>query len=88
MNSFQNLVAQIPTSTDSFMCYGAVVPDGYGASYNPHTDSIVFCVSSFRTCPSTNSKKFVSVLGEILRSMKSLCQEWNKKRSSSLGKSD
>ena len=67
------------------MCYGAVVPDGYGASYNPHKDTIVFCVSSFQTCASTSSNKFVTCLGETLRTIKEICQTWNKKRSCSLG---
>ncbi|CAK8678602.1 unnamed protein product [Clavelina lepadiformis] len=83
-NYFQLSTSQIPTNTDSFMCYGAVVPDGYGVSYNPHNDSIVFCVSSFKSCQSTNSKKFVTALGESLKIMANICLLWNQRRSSSL----
>ena len=67
------------------MCYGPVVPDGYGVSYNPHKDSIVFCVSSFRDCLSTNSSKFAAELGGTLRDMKKICYEWNNRRSASSG---
>ncbi|VDQ13648.1 unnamed protein product [Trichobilharzia regenti] len=31
---------------DAFMCYGAVVPNGYGAAYNPHPDNIVVILSN------------------------------------------
>jgi len=78
---------QIPTSTDSFMCYGPVVPDGYGVSYNPSDDSILFCISSFRSCPSTSSEKFRTALVKSLQQMHDLCVAWNKRRSSSLGES-
>ena len=46
----------------SFAGYGAVVPDGYGVSYNPYSDNIIFCIASFFSCPDTNSRKFASQL--------------------------
>ena len=42
--------------------YGAVVPDGYGVSYNPYSDNIIFCIASFFSCPDTNSRRFASQL--------------------------
>ena len=42
--------------------YGAVVPDGYGVSYNPYSDNIIFCISSFFSCPDTDSRRFASEL--------------------------
>ena len=42
--------------------YGAVVPDGYGVSYNPYSDNIIFCIASFFSCPDTNSRRFASEL--------------------------
>ncbi|KAA0718026.1 Choline O-acetyltransferase [Triplophysa tibetana] len=42
--------SQVPTTEEMFCCYGPVVPNGYGACYNPQTDHIIFCVSSFREC--------------------------------------
>ena len=35
------------------MGYGPVVENGYGASYNPQSDRIVFCISSFKNCADT-----------------------------------
>ena len=31
----------------SFMGYGAVVPGGYGVSYNPTPDDIIFCICRY-----------------------------------------
>jgi len=58
---------------DAFMLYGPVVPDGYGACYNPHADYMVICVSSFKSWPGTDSSFFASTLAESLRQMKQLC---------------
>jgi len=64
--------SQIPTNSDSYMGYGAVVPDGYGCSYNPHGDSIVFCVSSFRSCGFSSTSHFVDKLAESLQQVSQL----------------
>ena len=64
---------QVPTSTDSFMCYGPVVPDGYGACYNPFPDCIYVCLTSFRDCPDTDSQMFVFSLESSLLQMRELC---------------
>ena len=66
INHFALSTSQIPTTSDSFMGYGPVVPDGYGCSYNPHADSIVFCVSSFRSCQTNSSDQFVAQLAASL----------------------
>jgi len=35
-NNFELSTSQIPTQSSSmYMCYGPVVPEGYGCSYNP-----------------------------------------------------
>ena len=52
--------------------YGAVVPDGYGVSYNPYNDNIIFCISSFFSCKDTDSRKFAATLSESLQDMKNL----------------
>lgn len=54
------------------MGYGPVVPDGYGASYNPHPDQIVFCLSAFKSSESTTTNKFAHALEESLLSMQQL----------------
>ena len=55
------------------MCYGPVVPDGYGVCYNPHADYMVVCVASFRSWPGTDSKSFADALVDSLRQMRDLC---------------
>lgn len=55
------------------MCYGPVVPDGYGASYNPHEDYILFAIASFKSCPSTDSHVFRAKLYQTLIDMHELC---------------
>lgn len=69
---FKNFKFQIATRTDTFMGYGPVVPDGYGASYNPRSDSIVFCLSAFRSSQITDSSHFANALQESLLLMQQL----------------
>ena len=68
---------QIPTSSNSFMGYGPVVPDGYGCSYNPQPESVVFCASSFRSCEATNTEKFVNQLEKSLIEVSQLLHKRN-----------
>src|SRR6218665_1919047 len=58
---------------DAFMCYGPVVPDGYGACYNPHPNYILVCISSFKSCEGTVSSPFAATLEASFRQMKELC---------------
>ena len=59
------------------MCYGPVVPDGYGACYNPHPDYILVVISSFNTCGSTQSDFYASTLEGSFMQMKELCEKTN-----------
>lgn len=56
-----------------FCCYGPVVPNGYGACYNPQANHIVFCVSSFRESTETSSAVFVKALERGLLELRDLC---------------
>lgn len=71
--NFRLSTSQLPNESDIYVGYGAVVPDGYGCSYNPCENKIVFCVSSFNECPETDSKRFASKLVESLLEMRQLC---------------
>lgn len=71
--NFRLSTSQLPNDSGITVGYGAVVPDGYGCSYNPRADSIVFCVSSFHDCPETSSSRFASTLQECLLEMQQLC---------------
>ncbi|GLV45383.1 Choline acetyltransferase [Carabus blaptoides fortunei] len=71
-NTFLLTTSQVSTTGDCFMGYGAVVPDGYGASYNPKKDSIVFCLSAFHSSSLTSVSRFAQALEESLNSTQAL----------------
>ncbi|KAL3280420.1 hypothetical protein HHI36_017902 [Cryptolaemus montrouzieri] len=71
-NKFLLSTSQVATNSDSFMGYGPVEPDGYGASYNPKPDSIIFCLSAFWSSEITSTSRFAQVLEESLNSMQAL----------------
>ncbi|KAM5241228.1 choline O-acetyltransferase isoform 3-T5 [Hipposideros larvatus] len=72
-NRFVLSTSQVPTTMEMFCCYGPVVPDGYGACYNPQPESILFCISSFHSCKETSSTKFARAVEESLTEMRDLC---------------
>ncbi|CAF1129649.1 unnamed protein product [Adineta ricciae] len=73
-NHFSLSTSQVTTNiNDSFICYGAVVPDGYGCSYNVRSDYILFCISSFNKCSTTNSQEFAESLTDTLYEIRDLC---------------
>nr|AWJ68269.1 putative choline acetyltransferase [Hirudo verbana] len=72
-NHFSLSTSQVPTTMDALMCYGPVVPDGYGACYNPHPNYILVCVSSFKENKTTDSREFAMKLQETFQEMKALC---------------
>ncbi|KAM3862794.1 choline O-acetyltransferase [Diretmus argenteus] len=76
-NHFILSTSQVPTTVEMFCCYGPVVPNGYGACYNPQSDHIIFCVSSFRESPQTCSADFVKVVVQGLLEMRDLCNNCN-----------
>lgn len=65
--------SQLPSSSDILVGYGAVVPDGYGCSYNPCDNSIVFCIGSFNSCADTSSDFFARSLEGSLLQMREIC---------------
>jgi len=54
------------------MCFGPVVPDGYGCCYNPIKNSIVFGISAFNSSPETNASHFKKALQETLLEMQKI----------------
>ncbi len=61
------------------MGYGAVVPDGYGCSYNLQQDFVIFCIGSFFSCEETSSLLYAEALEESMDQMKEMFsnKEWN-----------
>ncbi|KAM9425834.1 choline O-acetyltransferase b [Pholidichthys leucotaenia] len=72
-NQFILSTSQVPTTLDMFCCYGPVVPNGYGVCYNPQSNHIIFCVSSFWKHTETSSAVFVKALNEGLLEIRDLC---------------
>ena len=63
----------MPTAEhDIFLCFGAVVPNGYGVCYNPQNNRVAFAVSCFRSCPETDSQVFGAKLMESMREMQAV----------------
>lgn len=57
---------------DMFLCFGAVVPDGYGVCYNPREKQIIFSVSCFHSSPDTDSIRFLKNMSENLVEMRDM----------------
>ncbi|XP_049870509.1 choline O-acetyltransferase [Pectinophora gossypiella] len=75
MIEYKLSTSQVATTTDgTSMGYGAVVPDGYGCSYNPKKESVIFCISSFVSSSVTNTEAFRQSLEEALDSMRLMFQ--------------
>ncbi|XP_074814835.1 choline O-acetyltransferase isoform X2 [Natator depressus] len=78
--------SQVPTTMEMFCCYGPVVPNGYGACYNPQPEHILFCISSFKDCKETSSVTFAKAVEESLMEMRDLCSKCNAITTKSLAK--
>uniref|UniRef100_UPI00398EFD54 choline O-acetyltransferase n=1 Tax=Pristiophorus japonicus TaxID=55135 RepID=UPI00398EFD54 len=78
-NHFTLSTSQVPTTMEAFLFYGPVVPEGYGVSYNPHLDHIIFCISCFNNCKETSSAMFAKAVEKSFKEMKDLCVKCNTK---------
>uniref|UniRef100_A0A7N9ALS9 Carnitine O-acetyltransferase n=1 Tax=Mastacembelus armatus TaxID=205130 RepID=A0A7N9ALS9_9TELE len=67
--------SQVPSKTDCVMCFGPVVPNGYGVCYNPMNDHINFAVSSFNGCKETNGALLAQALEDALLDMRTLLEQ-------------
>uniref|UniRef100_A0A8C9U4L4 Carnitine O-acetyltransferase n=1 Tax=Scleropages formosus TaxID=113540 RepID=A0A8C9U4L4_SCLFO len=67
--------SQVSAKTDCVMCYGPVVPDGYGVCYNSMQEHINFSVSAFNSCAETNAAKLARGLEEALLDMRALLEQ-------------
>lgn len=71
--NFKLSTSQLPSRKDILIGYGAVVNDGYGCSYNPTSDQINFCITSFHSCSETSSDFFARSLEGSLLQMREIC---------------
>ncbi|XP_054258688.1 choline O-acetyltransferase-like isoform X1 [Macrosteles quadrilineatus] len=77
-NHFALSTSQVATKSDSFMGYGPVVPDGYGASYNPKASQIIFCISAFYSSETTKASRFAQSVEDSLNAMQTLLMQRQK----------
>ena len=64
-----SFLVQVPARCEAFMCFGPLVPDGYGCCYNPRGDAIYFGISAFNSSPETDSATFRNALEQSLMDM-------------------
>lgn len=62
------------------MCFGPVVPNGYGVCYNPMEDHVNFAVSSFNSCQETDAARLARGVQDALLDMKTLLEKTPKSR--------
>ncbi|KAG7476809.1 hypothetical protein MATL_G00086810 [Megalops atlanticus] len=67
--------SQVPAKTDCVMCFGPVVPDGYGVCYNPMEEHINFAVSAFNSCEETDAARLAQALHDALVDMRDLLEQ-------------
>ncbi|XP_024117675.1 carnitine O-acetyltransferase [Oryzias melastigma] len=77
---YQLSTSQVPSKTDCVMCFGPVVPNGYGVCYNPMEDHINFAVSSFNSCKETNAGRLAEAVQDALLDMKILLEKTPKSK--------
>ena len=68
------LTQKVPAKSDCVMCFGPVVSDGYGVCYNPKDQHINLAVSSFSTCPETDTARMVQGVETALLDMRTLLE--------------
>eukprot|EP00058_Branchiostoma_floridae_P008199 XP_002593687.1 hypothetical protein BRAFLDRAFT_107668 [Branchiostoma floridae] len=71
---FKLSTSQVPSKYDSLLCFGPVVPDGYGVCYNPAQDHLNFCISAFNSSLQTDTGKLAAALQQSLLEMQELLQ--------------
>ncbi|KAI3358097.1 hypothetical protein L3Q82_003105 [Scortum barcoo] len=65
---------QVPANTDSVMCFGPLVPDGYAICYNPQADHVHFSITAFNCCEETHAETLAVTLKETLCHLQELLQ--------------
>ncbi|XP_067111516.1 carnitine O-acetyltransferase b [Osmerus mordax] len=65
---------QVPSNTDSVMCFGPLVPDGYAVCYNPQQDHVHFSITAFNCCEETHAETLALTLKSALCDLQELLQ--------------
>ncbi|XP_061673292.1 carnitine O-acetyltransferase-like isoform X2 [Syngnathoides biaculeatus] len=69
------LTSQVGSKTDCVMCFGPMVPDGYGVCYNPMDEHINIAVTAFNSCEETNAAKYAQTVNDALVDMRALLED-------------
>uniref|UniRef100_A0A3B3X2D7 Carnitine O-acetyltransferase n=1 Tax=Poecilia mexicana TaxID=48701 RepID=A0A3B3X2D7_9TELE len=72
---FNLYTSQVGSKTDCVMCFGPMVPDGYGVCYNPMDEHINIAITAFNSCEDTNAANFAQAVKEALLDMRALLTE-------------
>nr|AMQ24276.1 catalase [Epinephelus coioides] len=65
---------QVPANTDSVMCFGPLVPDGYAICYNPQADHVHFSITAFNCCEETHAETLALTLKNTWCQLQELLQ--------------
>ncbi|XP_075995665.1 carnitine O-acetyltransferase b [Genypterus blacodes] len=65
---------QVPSNTDSVMCFGPLVPDGYAICYNPQADHVHFSITSFNCCEATHAETMALTVQNTLCQLQELLE--------------
>ncbi|XP_043967333.1 carnitine O-acetyltransferase-like [Gambusia affinis] len=72
---FNLYTSQVGSKTDCVMCFGPMVPDGYGVCYNPMDEHINIAITAFNSCEDTNAANFAQAVKKALLDMRALLTE-------------
>lgn len=65
---------QVGSKTDCVMCFGPMVPDGYGVCYNPMEEHVNVAITAFNSCEETNAARFAQAVEGALLDMRGLLE--------------
>ncbi|KAJ8334963.1 hypothetical protein SKAU_G00406020 [Synaphobranchus kaupii] len=71
---FRLRTGQVPANTDSVLCFGPQVPDGYAVCYNPQSDHVHFSITAFNCCEETHAETLALTLDSALCQLQELLQ--------------
>lgn len=66
---------QVGSKADCVMCFGPMVPDGYGVCYNPMEEHINIAITAFNSCEETNAARLARAVEDALLDMKTLLED-------------
>lgn len=65
---------QVPANTDSVMCFGPLVPDGYAICYNPQDNHVHFSITAFNCCEETHAETMAQTVQNTLCDLQELLE--------------